>query len=738
MDGTLHQRSREASIDRRRFLKGSAGLTFGIAFAAGTTLTLFDADAEGTSFQPNAWIQIGTDDTVTLIAPAAEMGQGAFTSLPMLIAEELDADWSKIKVVQAPADKDYGNPLFGGAQVTGGSRGARGYFTPLRLVGAQARRVLLMNAAEKWGVPVGELTTKPNLVVHAASGRSMSYGEIAGFAKMPATMPQVTEADLKPQSQWRLIGTNLPRLDVPSKVNGTAQFGIDIYLPDMLYAAILRPPIQGEAPESVDDAAAMKVTGVIKVITLPFGVAVVAPDYWTAQQGKRALKVTWKTGTKAESYDGQKVLDDYTSAARDWSRKGITVVSEGDVEAAFKGAAKVVTADYQNEHVYHAPMEPMNTAAWVKGDGAVEVWTPTQSPTLVQLVAAKIGGTTPDKVKVHSTFLGGGFGRRIEQDITADATLISKIMQRPIKVVWSREDDVQNDKFRPATAQRLEAALDHHGMITGWRWRLVGESILRRAQPDRLEAAKGVDGPVIEGHETIYTIPNQHHDWIEDDRGIDVGFWRAVGPGYTVYAVETFMDELAHAAGKDPLAFRLAHLKDPRAHKVLNAAADMAHWGRKSEGRALGVAYAYYPGLWFCHVAEIAEVSVDKESGAIRVHKIWAAADPGVTISPANVAYQIEGGIVFGTSAALHERITIKGGKVQESNFHDYPLLRLNEAPEVEVKIMADEKARVGGVGEAGLPPAAAAIANAVRALTGAKLRQLPLLPERVKAAMKA
>jgi isoquinoline 1-oxidoreductase beta subunit len=725
------------ALTRRRFI-GSAGLTFGIAFA-GSTVTLFDAlAADAAKFQPNAWIEINADNTITLIAPAAEMGQGSFTSLPMLIAEELDADWSKITVIQAPAGKDYGNPLFGGAQVTGASRGARGYFTPLRLVGAQARRVLLAAVAEQWGVPVGELTTKPNLVVHEKSGRSISYGDVAKFAKVPAQLPQVTEADLKPQNQWRLIGKDLPRLDIPSKVNGSAQYGIDMYLPDMLYAAILRAPVQGEAPDQVDDGEAMKVAGVVKVVPLPFGVAVVAPDYWTAQKGKAALKVTWKTGAKAESYDSAKVLEDYAATAKDWSRKGAVALSEGDVDQAFKGAAKVITADYLSEHVYHAPIEPTNTTAWVKGDGTVEVWTPTQAPTFVTLAASGVAGTTPDKVLVHTTFLGGGFGRRIEQDITVDAVLLSKILQKPIKVLWSREDDVKNDKFRPATAQRLEAALDGHGKIVGWRWRIVAESIFRRALPDALKAAKGVDAAVCDGHETNYTIANQYHDYVEDDRGIDVGFWRAVGPGYTVFAIETFMDELAHAARQDPLAFRLAHLQDPRAHKVLKAATDMAHWGRKTEGRALGLAYAYYPNVWFCHVAYVAEVSVSRETGVIRVHKIWAAVDPGTTISPANVAYQIEGGAIFGTSAALHERITIVKGEVRQSNFNDYPLLRIDEAPVVEVKLLPDQTARVAGVGESGLPPAAPAIANAVRALTGAKLRVLPMLPDRVKAALKA
>jgi isoquinoline 1-oxidoreductase subunit beta len=721
------------ALTRRRFI-GSAGLTFGIAIA-GSSVTLFDALAESARFEPNAWIEIGTDDTVTLIAPASEMGQGAFTSLPMLIAEELDADWSKIKVVQAPAGKDYGNPLFGGAQVTGASRGARGYFTPLRLVGAQARRVLLMNVAEEWKVPVDELTTKPNLVVDEKTGRSISYGDIAKFAKVPAELPKVTEADLKPQSQWRLIGKDLPRLDIPEKVNGSAQYGIDMYLPDMLYAAVLRAPVQGDAPDTVDDSEAMKVPGVIKVVTLPFGVAVVAPDYWTGLKGKNALNVTWKKGAKAESYDSLKVLAEYAATAKDWSHKSVVGLQKGDVAQAFKGAAKVITADYLAEHVYHAPIEPTNSTAWVKGDGTVEVWTPTQSPTFVTLAASQVAGTTPDKVMVHTTFLGGGFGRRIEQDVTVDAVLLSKIMQKPVKVLWSREDDVKNDKFRPATAQHLEAALDHHGKIIGWRWRLVGESIFRRALPQALEAAKGFDAAVCDGHETNYTIANQYHDYVEDDRGIDVGFWRAVGPGYTVFAIETFMDELAHAAHKDPLAFRLEHLDDPRAHKVLKAVADMAHWGRKSEGTALGLAYAYYPDVWYCHVAQIAEVSVDKESGAIRVHKIWAAVDPGTTISPANVAYQIEGGAIFGTSAALHERITIVNGVVKQSNFNDYPLLRINEAPRVQVKLLPDETARVAGVGESGLPPAAPAIANAVFALTGKRLRELPMLPERVKAA---
>jgi isoquinoline 1-oxidoreductase beta subunit len=341
-------------------------------------------------------------------------------------------------------------------------------------------------------------------------------------------------------------------------------------------------------------------------------------------------------------------------------------------------------------------------------------------------------------VLVHTTFLGGGFGRRIEQDITVDAVLLSKIMQKPIKVLWSREDDVKNDKFRPATAQRLEAALDGSGKIVGWRWRIVAESIFRRALPDALKRANGVDASVCDGHQTNYTIANQYHDYVEEDRGIDVGFWRAVGPGYTVFAIETFMDELAQAARKDPLAFRLEHLQDPRAHKVLKAVTDMAHWGRKTEGRALGLAYAYYPDVWFCHVAYVAEVSVNRETGAIRVHKIWAAVDPGTTISPANVAYQIEGGAIFGTSAALHERITIVKGEVKQSNFHDYPLLRIDEAPEVEVKLLPDQTARVAGVGESGLPPAAPAIANAVHALTGARLRMLPMLPERVKAAIKA
>jgi isoquinoline 1-oxidoreductase beta subunit len=728
-----------SEIGRRGFLAGSAGLTFGLAFGSGMSVTLVGAEAAAGDFEPNAWIAIGTDDSVTIVSPAAEMGQGVFTSMPMIVAEELDADWTKVKVVQAPHNpKNFGNPLFGGAMVTGASRTSRGYWPGLRMAGAQARQVIIENAASHWQVPASELTTKPNMVVHAKTSRTISYGEVAKFAKVPAALPKLTEADLKKPSEWRIIGTDVQRPDIPGKTNGTVKFGIDTFVPNMLYASILRSPVQGNGPDKVDDSAAMKVKGVTKVIPLDYGVAVVGTDIWATKQGKEALKVTWKTGAKADSYDSQKALDEYMAAARDYQgQKGVVAFQTGDLDAAFKGAAKKFAAEYKSDHVYHCTMEPMNATAWVKGD-EVEVWTPTQAPTLVAVVASKVAGTKPEKVTVHTTFLGGGFGRRIEQDTTVDAVVLSKITGRPVKVVWSREDDVTHDFYRPSTAQRLEAAVDDKGKVVGWRHRIVAESIYARANPAAYERAKGVDAPVIDGSQLNYTIPNQLHDYVRQERGFAVGFWRAVGPGYTTFAVETFVDELAANAGMSPIDYRLQMLSDERAKNVIREVAKMARWGEKREGRALGIAYAGYPTFWETHIAEVVEISLNRDTGEIRVHKVWAALDPGVAIHPQNILAQVEGNIVMGTSQTLKETITVKGGAVQESNFHDYPVLRMDEAPEVETKILTSGSEKIGGMGEVALPPVAPAVANAIAAMTGKRLRHLPFLPEAVKATLKA
>lgn len=728
----------EADVSRRGFIAGS-GLLFGVAATAGSGITLFDAHA-ATGYTPSAWVSIATDDTVSIVAPAGEMGQGVYTAMPMLFAEEMGADWSKVKVVHAFHNpKVFGNPMFGNFMLTGASRTTRGYWDKLRIAGAQVRQVLIEAVAGKAKLPAGELKAENGKVVHAKSGKSWRFGEIAKFAAVPSKMPEVKKADLKKPSEWTIIGSkSIQRVDIPAKVNGTAKFGIDHYVDGMLYASILRSPVQGDKPQKVNKDEVMKVKGVVAVIPLPFGVAVLATNIWASKQGKEELEVTWSKTSKANAYSTAKIREAFTAAASDTGRKGAEAYKVGDLPADMKGVAKTIKADYWADHVYHAPMEPMNTIAHVKGD-EVEIWTPTQAPSIVALVASKVGGTKPNKVKVYPTYMGGGFGRRIEQDITVDAVLLSKISKKPVKVVWSREDDVRHDFFRPAVAQRIEASLDKDGKIIGWTHRMVGESIFGRFQPAALKAAKGVDHPFVDGHQLMYDIPSQLHDYVREQRGVAVGFWRSVGPGYTKFAIETMIDECAKAAGKDPVAYRLSMLKDARAKKVLNAAAKMAGWGSRKlpEGHALGVCYCGYPTFWQTHIAMIVEASVDAASGKVTAHKVWTALDPGVAVHPDNIVAQVQGSVIHGLGHALYERITFEDGEVQQSNFHDYRVLRMDEIPEIDVQIMASNRDAPGGMGEVALPPVAPAVANAIFAATGKMMREQPMSPERVKAVLK-
>lgn len=725
-------------ISRRTFLVGGVtGLTFGFLIDLPLAKGARRAAAQATGFTPNIWVTIAPDGTITIVSAAVEMGQGAMTGMPLLVAEELDADWAKVKIVQAPSNRVYGNPGFGGIQLTGASRSAPGYFMLLRLAGGQARRVLLDAVAAEWKVPVADLTTEPSVVVHQKSGRKISYGDVAKFAKVPAELPKVTAADLKKPAQFRLIGKNIARVEMPDKVNGQAKFGIDSDVPNMLYASVLRTPVQGNGPDTVDDSAAKKVPGVTHVIPLPWGVGVVGTGYEAVQKGKAALKVNWKKGAAAEKYNSDQVLGEYAGIAVSLGgKKGLVVHEEGDLAAGTKKAVRNFTALYLSDHVYHATMEPMNAVARVSADGtSCELWVPTQTPSVNQLAAAGALKTTPDKITVHTTLLGGGFGRRLEQDFVLDAVLLSKATGKPVKVVWSREDDVKNDKYRPATAQYLTAGLDAEGNVSAWRHRIVAPSIYARYNPNALAAAKGKEAPVIDGQDHPYAMGSQLHELFREDRGFDVGFWRAVGPGYTKFAVESFLDEMAQAQRIDPVQFRmrlLAH--DARAKHVLQTAAKLAAWDRPRKGRALGVAMS---DAWKSHIATIAEVSADKKTGKIRVHEVWAVVDPGIAILPDNIVAQIEGATIWGVSAALQERITVVNGVVQQSNFHDYRVLRMADAPDIHVEVVSTEN-HPGGIGEVGLPPVAPAIANAVARLTGARVRHLPMLPERVLAAMKA
>ena len=716
-------------ISRRAFLISSGAAAVGIAFGS-FSKRIF---AQLEPFSPNGWVRVGTDNIVTVYAPACEMGQGVMTAMPLLIAEEMDLDWGRVRVEQAPYNpKLFGNPLFGGNMLAGASRTTRGYYEVMRLAGMQARQIMMQSAALKWEVPAGELGTEPNAVVHKASGRKLSYGEIAEFATVPASPPQFTREQLKRPSEFRLIGKDIARIEVPDKVSGQARYGIDVRMLGMLYGAVLRAPVNGEAPLSVDDSEARKVEGVRQIVRMPYGVGVVADTYPAALKAKKALKVEWTQRSKARAYTSEKLIPEYLQRARNLGDKGTVYEAHGDAREAMAKAAKRVTAEYTSLNVTHACMEPINCTARVDGE-RIEFWAPTQSPFGVFLAAVKGAGFKPENVKINVTFLGGGFGRRAENDYAVDAALIAKAVPgSPVKVIWTREDDVQFTKPRPLTVQRLEAGLDEQGNLVSFHHRIVGESIYRRFAPPAFQASGGRDLPLCEGaYEPTYAYPNFALEQLLEERGVDVAVWRAVGGGYTKFAIETFIEEVAAAAGKDPVDFRMRLLaKDPRGQAVLREVMAMADWSRlRPAGRALGIAYS---DIWETYCAMVAEVSVDRKTGSINVHEIWSAVDTGVALQPRNVERQIESAAVFGLSG-VKEKLLYKDGVPQQSNFHDYPVLRMNEVPKITVRVIVTDN-KPGGIGEVGLPPVAPAVANAVFKLTGKRLRELPFDPSLLKA----
>jgi len=725
-DGILY-----SGLSRRAFLLTAGGATIAVAFGglAGARKAL----AQAAQFEPNGWVRVATDGTVTVYAPSPEMGQGVLTAMPLLIAEEMDLDWSKVRVEQAPYNpRVFGNPLFGGNMVTGASRTTRGYYEIMRLAGMQARQIMMMAAAERWGVPVAEVATEPHQVIHRASGRKLGYGEIAAFAKVPAEPPKFAPAQLKPPSEFRLIGKDIPRIEVPDKVSGRAKYGIDTRMAGILYGAVLRAPVNGEGPSNVDDAEARKVPGVRKIVPMPYGVGVIADNYPAALKGRQALKVAWTNRSKAREYTTEKLISEYAQRARNLSDTGVVYEAHGDVKGAMAGAAKRLVAEYSSVNVTHTCMEPINCTARVDGD-RIEFWAPTQAGFTMFLAAVKGLGYRPENVKINFTLLGGGFGRRAENDYAIDAGLLAKATPGdPVKVIWTREDDIRFTKPRPLTVQRLEAGLDAQGNLVAFHQRIVSESIYARFAPPAFEKSGGKDLPVCEGaFEPTYGFPNFLLEYLREQRGIDVAVWRSVGAGYTEFAIESFLEEVAAAAGKDPVEFRLQLLaKQPRGQAVLREAMAMSDWNRaRPAGRALGIAYG---DSWETFIAMVAEVSVDRSTGKINVHELWSAVDCGVALQPRNIQAQIESGAVFGVSA-LRERLVFKDGVAQQSNFHDYPVLRMNEVPKVTTRVIVTNN-KPGGIGEVGLPPVAPAVASAVFKLTGKRLRALPFEPEQLKA----
>jgi isoquinoline 1-oxidoreductase beta subunit len=728
------------NTNRRRFMVGAAGLTFGVAlgvpaafrFGGGVAL----AAGEDVIFNP--WVTLSTDGTIAIMSPAAEMGQGSLTSLPLILAEELDADWAKVRIVPSPAsDAIYGNPLFGKLQYTAGSATVTGYFKNMRLFGAQVRQVLLDNAARQWDVPVAELTTGPSAVVHAKSGRRLSYGEIAAFAEIPAKAPEIKPAQFKKTSEFRLIGKDVGRVELPGKVNGSAQYSIDVQLPGMLYGAILRAPVEGSAPDTIDDAAARAVEGVIQTVRLPYGVGVLAETPWAAFKAKNALKVTWSRNARAWGYSDAAAYQPFAAAARDLTRAGLAWEKVGDAPAALAQAQTVVEGEYRCDYAYHAQMEPLNSVASVSpAEDAVEIWCGTQSQTMAVTAVAKALGIPGERVTFHGMLLGGGFGRRGHRDeeFVVDSVLMSKAAKKPVKVLWTREDDVKNGRFRPLYAHYMRAGLDGAGHIVAFHQRIACDQVLAFQDPVRNASSKGLDNIAMRGTELkTYDIPNRLAEQISQETGIRTSSLRAIGVGPNKFASEVFLDEIAAKRGIDPVALRLELLKNtPRGRDVVEAVAKMADWGKKREGRGLGFSYCDYSGT---QLAAVAEVSVERASGQIRVHNIWLTIDPGIAVQPDNVIAQSESSIVYGLGLALTERITMDDGVVTQSNFYDYSVPRMRDIPPMHIKLMATDN-HPTGAGQMATPLIAPAIANAVFQLTGVRIRRTPMLPSFVKQAM--
>ena len=728
------------TLSRRQWMVGVAGLTFAFVSRDAPAFAAVQASAaKGKALTP--WVSIANDGTISIMAPATEMGQGSGTSLPLIMAEELDADWTKVLVVPAPViEKIYGNPGFGGMMYTAGSNAVRSYYTPLRTFGAQVRRVLLDNVARRWGVPVAELTTEPSVVVHASSGRRIGYGDIAAFAETPQVAPEIKPGDLKPASQFRLIGRDVLRAELPNKVNGTATYSIDVQLPGMIYGAVLRSPVEGGTPQSFDETVIRKIAGVLDVVTLPYGVGILASTPWAAFDGKAEAErsVKWNRTGKGWGFDSTKGMQAFAADARNLS---VPVTNDwfkqGDAEASLKTARTVVEGEYRCDYAYHAQMEPLNATATVSPTGdSAEVWCGTQSQTMAIEAVAKTLGISRDKVKLNYTLLGGGFGRRGHRDeeFIVDAVLLSQHAKRPVKSMWTREDDVHNGRLRPITAHYLRAALDPSGKLVGWHQRIAGDRVTPYQDPVRYQMAKHKDFILMLGVELrSYDIANQYCGLIYRDTGVRTSSLRGIGFTANKFATEAFMDEIALKRGVDPIALRLELLKHtPRGQAVVRRVADMADWGKKREGRALGFAFIDYSDSL---IGAVAEISLDRPTGRIKVHNFWCTIDCGRAVQPDNVTAQTESSIVYGLGMALTEMITVEDGAIQQSNFYDYEVMRMRDVPEMHIEVMSTDNPPTGA-GQMATPAVAPAINSAFAALTGVRLRETPMTPERVKRAL--
>jgi isoquinoline 1-oxidoreductase subunit beta len=711
-------------VTRRSFLQTTALL-------AGVLVVGFRLDGRpataAEALAPNAFIRIAPDNTITIISKHTELGQGSYSGLATILAEEMDADWGQIRVEPAPADAQrYGNRLAAGVQMTGGSTSMAEAWDEMRRAGATARAMLVEAAAREWGLPASEITVDGGVVSHSGSGRRATFGELASKAAGLTPPAQVT---LKDPKDFKLVGKRVPRVDTKPKTDGSAQFTADFTAPGLLTALIARPPRFGATVKSVDATAARRVKDVTNVVQVPTGVAVVATGFWAARKGREALRVTWDE-SRAERRGTEELYAAYRTLA---TRPGKPARRVGDTASALSGATKIVEAVYEFPYLAHAPMEPLDAVARIGADG-VELWAGSQAPTIDQQVVAHVAGVAPDKVRIHTLLAGGSFGRRAtpDGDIAGEAAAVAKAIGdgKPVKVMWTREDDIRGGKYRPLYVHRLRAGLDANGAIVAWEHRIVGQSILGGTPFEAAMVKNGIDPTSVEGAANLpYDIPNLTVELHTTKVGVPVLWWRSVGSTHTAYSTETFLDELAQASGHDPLELRRALLaKHPRHLAALNLAAEKAGRGQAlPPGRARGIAvHESFNSV----VAQVAEVS-RRPDGLPSVERVVCAVDCGTAINPDVVRAQMEGGIGFGLAAALWSEVTLVHGRVQQRNFNDYRPLRIVEMPAVEVYIVPSG-APPTGVGEPGVPPIAPAVANAFFHLSGQRVRRLPfaqLLP---------
>jgi isoquinoline 1-oxidoreductase beta subunit len=709
------------NTNRRRFLQGAAAATAGLTIGFHWTGHSRAAAATNDVLAPNAFVRVAPDNTVTVMIKHVEMGQGTYTGLATIVAEELDADWSQMRAESAPADASrYNNLAFGQIQGTGGSTAVANSWDQLRKAGATARAMLVAAAAAEWNVPATAITVESGVVKHAGSGRSATFGALAAKA---AALPVPASVSLKDPRDFRLIGHYVPRLDSAAKTNGTAQFALDVNLPEMVTTVIQRPPLFGATVRALDTTAAKAIPGVLDVVQVPAGVAVVGKTFWAARQGRDALKIEWDDSA-AEKRSSTELMIAYEELA---NSPGVPARRDGDADAALGTAARRLKASFKFPYLAHAPMEPLTCVVRLTAD-ACEIWAGDQFQTVDQGNAARVAGLKPEQVSINTLYAGGSFGRRANtvSDYIVEAVSVAKALGpngKPVKLIWTREDDIRGGRYRPMYFHMIEAGLDPDGALVAWRQRIVGQSILQDTPFAAVMVKEGVDETSVEGASTLpYSIPNLGVELHTTQVGVPVLWWRSVGSTHTAYATEVFLDELAHAAGKDPVVFRREMLKDPRHLSVLNLAAEKAGWGKPlPAGKGRGVALHKSFGTY---VAQVAEVSV-AANGKVKVDRVVCAVDCGVAVNPDVIKAQMEGAIGFGIGAVLYGAITLKAGQVEQSNFFDYQVLRIEDMPAVEVHIVPSTEAPTG-VGEPGVPPVGPALSNAVFAASGKRVRTLP------------